>query len=311
VTVKPWGARETIVAEFTPPEQLPPAMLGVLKDERADTLDVTSTIVDLASRGYLQIKEQEKAWIFGTRDYQLVRTDKADTDLFAYEQLLLDRLFAGRSEVHLSSLKESFYRDLSDVKDALRAEIVQRKYFPEDPDQAKNRYFGLGVAILVGGGLGLFYGLSQRWWWLVAMTAGLLVVGLALAAVSRSMSRRTALGREMYRRTRGYELFIATAERYQQRFFEQQNLFTQVLPYAMMFGLTQKFAQAMEQIGYQPPQPSWYIGTTPFRMAAFASSLDSASKALSNTMASAPSSSGSGGGGFSGGGFGGGGGGSW
>jgi hypothetical protein len=34
-------------------------------DERADTLDVSATIVDLAVRGHLQIKELPKGGIFG------------------------------------------------------------------------------------------------------------------------------------------------------------------------------------------------------------------------------------------------------
>ena len=38
--------------EFRPPDDLRPAQIGVLIDERADPLDVTATIVDLAVRGY-------------------------------------------------------------------------------------------------------------------------------------------------------------------------------------------------------------------------------------------------------------------
>ena len=48
-------------------------------DERADTLDVTATIVDLAVRGYLKITEVEKKWLFGSRDYTLDRL-REDTD---------------------------------------------------------------------------------------------------------------------------------------------------------------------------------------------------------------------------------------
>ncbi|HEY7268730.1 MAG TPA: DUF2207 domain-containing protein, partial [Dehalococcoidia bacterium] len=57
----PIGAKETVVVEFAPPElgapkrALRPAEAGVLMDERADTLDVSASIVDLAVRGYLRI----------------------------------------------------------------------------------------------------------------------------------------------------------------------------------------------------------------------------------------------------------------
>src|SRR6266404_4562456 len=67
-TTKPIGAHETISVEFTPPENLRPAEIGVLMDERADTLDVTSSIIDLATRGYLTITEVSKIWLFGKVD---------------------------------------------------------------------------------------------------------------------------------------------------------------------------------------------------------------------------------------------------
>ena len=65
-TTRPLFAKDTIVVEYMPPElerrkrRLRPAEIGTLLDERADTLDVTATIVDLAVRGYLRITEVER-----------------------------------------------------------------------------------------------------------------------------------------------------------------------------------------------------------------------------------------------------------
>src|SRR5690606_11000074 len=54
---RPLFARDSVVVEYTPPEigvrkkrRLRPAEIGTLLDERADTLDVTATLVDLAVR---------------------------------------------------------------------------------------------------------------------------------------------------------------------------------------------------------------------------------------------------------------------
>ncbi len=49
----PLFASDPIAVEFEPPDKLKPAQIGLLLDERADTLDVTATIVELAVRGYL------------------------------------------------------------------------------------------------------------------------------------------------------------------------------------------------------------------------------------------------------------------
>ena len=42
---------------FRPPEGATPGLVGVVLDEKADTLDVSATLVDLAVRGYLRIEE--------------------------------------------------------------------------------------------------------------------------------------------------------------------------------------------------------------------------------------------------------------
>jgi uncharacterized membrane protein YgcG len=300
-----------IVVEFTPPLDLRPAQMGLLLDERVNTLDVSSTMVDLACRGYITITELAKTWLLGSKDYQLDRTDTSAGDLLAYEQLLLTRLFESKKSLKLSSLKDTFYSKLQEVQKLVYQDLMDRKYFVANPQTVRNWYRGIGVTVAVISGWILVYALSQAIVGLLPVLVAPLAAGVGLALFASAMPQRTALGSEMRHRALGYKLFVSTAEQYQQQFFEKNNLFNQVLPYAMVFGLTHKFAQAMKVIGYVPAQPGWYVGVTPFNVLAFGSGMDSMSRAFSSTMASAPSSSGSGGGGFSGGGFGGGGGGSW
>src|SRR5258708_32277684 len=87
---KPLMAHETIVVEFTPPEldgstkrRLRPAEIGVLLDERADTLDVSATIVDLAVRKHMTITEETSGSIFclfNHKDYDLTKLTHEDVD---------------------------------------------------------------------------------------------------------------------------------------------------------------------------------------------------------------------------------------
>jgi uncharacterized protein (TIGR04222 family) len=302
---------KTVIAEYETPENLRPAEIGTLVDERADTLDVTATIIDLASRGFLTIKELKKKWLFGQTDYELNRTDKKETDLLRYEKTLLGALFASGKTISLSSLKNTFYDDLAKVKQQLYEEITARKLFVENPEKARNTYVLTGVGILVVGfgllalGIGLAVGI------IFGLAIGTIIVGIMAIIVAFSMPKRTEYGREMYRKALGYKLFINTADRYRARFDENQNLFTEMLPYAIVFGVTKKFAKAMADMGIKPSSPGWYYGVHPFNPVVFASDVDTFSQSLSTAIASSPSSSGSGGGGSSGGGFGGGGGGSW
>jgi uncharacterized membrane protein len=127
------------------------------------------------------------------------------------------------------------------------------------------------------------------------------------------MSRRTAAGRVLYRRCLGFRKFMVTAETERQRFAEERNIFHEYLPYAIVFGCVDKWANAFESLGMEPDQPSYYVGTSPFRATAFAATMGSFSSNISTAIASTPGGSGGSGfgGGGSGGGGGGGGGGSW
>ncbi len=310
-SVKPIGSHEAVTVEFTPPMKLRPAEIGVLVDERADTLDVIATIIDLATRGYLTITEIPKKWMFGKVDYELTRKGKNSVNLLAYESLLLESLFKTNDTVTMSSLKENFYNELKQVKEALYQEVVAKKLFPTNPETVRNNHIVAGAVVMIIAGALMGWFFSMEFIFGIDLVIGLLVFGLLLIVMAFFMPRRTAYGREVYRRIKGYKLFISTAEKYRQRFFEKKNMFNEVLPYAIMLGLTAKFAEQMKQIGLKPSTSSWYVGSHPMTSSYFASSMNDFSSSMSSAMASSPSSSGGFSGGSSGGGFGGGGGGSW
>jgi hypothetical protein len=122
-------------------------------------------------------------------------------------------------------------------------------------------------------------------------------------------------GTAITRRVNGFRRVVETAEEHMSKWAEQENVFTRYLPYAIVFGVTEKWARTFEALGQLPSDDmSWYVSTRPFAYAAFADGLDSFAVTTSGVIASTPSGSGGsgfGGGGFSGGGGGGGGGGSW
>lgn len=308
---RPLGAYETIVVEYSPPENLRPAELGTLIDQKADTRDVTATIIDLAARGYLKIEEVEKTWLFGKVDYKFIKKQKSTQELLPYEKKLYDELFDGRQQVNISSLKNTFYQELSKVKDLLYENVVDKKLFIKRPDRVRTIYIVIAIVLFVAAIAGKIVGIASEIAPLVAFAAAIIPNCILLILISNYMPRRTAHGRELYRRTRGYYLFIDKAEKHRQKFFENKNLFNEVLPYAITFGLVEKFAQAMKDIGLKPETPNWYAGAHAFNITSFGHSVETFSSTVSHSMAQAPRSSGSGGGGFSGGGGGGGGGGSW
>lgn len=304
-----FGGVETPV-EFVPPDGVRPGQVGTLVDEHANTLDVTATIVDLAVRGYLRIDEIPKKGWFGKPDWTLTRLEEGD-GLRAYERSLLDGLFTGGAEVTLSSLRNTFATRLGRVQDALYDDVVGERWFVARPDRIRLRWRVIGAVALV---LAVVVVVLLAAFTHAALVAVPLVIGaLALLLAAKRMPHRTAKGTGMLRRVEGFRRFIDESEKDRARFAEQQHLFSEYLPYAIVFGATEKWARAFAGLDGELPEPRWYGGSTAFTAASFSSSIDGFTVTTAGTITSTPSGSGSSGfsGGFSGGGGGGGGGGSW
>src|SRR2546421_6290036 len=305
--LEPVFQHEPVVVEFEPPQNLRPAELGLILDESADTKDVTATIVDLAVRGFLTIGE-----VPGKRDWMLTQKSGDVASLLPYERTLYTVLFGPRQQVKISELKGTFHSTLSTAEGEVYADAMTRKFFRARPDMVRMATVGVAILIaLVGAGLTFVLGLTFGGG---LIGVAVILVGVVLMLMHRAMASRTAAGREVMQKTLGFRLYMTTAEKYRQQLAEKAEIFTQLLPYAIVFGCVSRWAKAFEGIDMSASN-SWYVGNAPFQAAFLSSSLESMNSSLSSAIASTPPSSGSssgfGGGGSSGGGGGGGGGGSW
>jgi len=187
------------------------------------------------------------------------------------------------------------------------------KYFISNPKELKGEWVGIGVVIIL---LSLF--LTYFLFFAIPPIFGIsgIISGVLFLIFAYFMPQRTEKGTEAYWKALGFKEYIKTAEKYRLQFQEKENIFEEYLPYAITFGLTDKWAKAFEGI-YKTP-PSWYEGYfgPTFFPTGLSHSLNSAIATVGSIFVSRPGSgsglgSGFGGGGFSGGGGGGGGGGSW
>ncbi len=303
--------------EFAPPDGLRPGQVGTLIDERANVLDVAATIVDLAVRGHLQIRELPKEGWFTKPDWQLLQLDKEE-ELFRYERSLLDGLFRDGSNVLLSKLRTTFAPRLADVQKALYDDAVDKGWFAASPEKVRSRWRAIGTVGAVVG-VALTWLLARAHLGLVGLP--ILAAGLLVLVAASRMPARTAKGTAIAMRIRGFRTVIEVSETHLSKWAEQENVFTRYLPYAIVFGCTDTWAATFAALGDAPAHESlgWYVATRPIVFSDMAEALDGFTVATSGTLTSTPAGSGSsgfsgggfGGGGFSGGGGGGGGGGSW
>ena len=315
----PLGGGSPSPVEFVPPDGLRPGQVGTLIDEVAHPLDVTATIVDLAVRGHLQILEVEPSGWSGQGDWLLRALDKPIDGLHPYERTLLLSIFEGTSEVLLSELKGTFASSLAQVQSELYDDAVAQGWFVTRPDHIRALWIGVGVAVIVVGAV--LTGLAAAFTRFGLVPVPIVLAGIVLLACAGRMPHRTAKGTGVLRRAQGFRIFIEESEKERARFAERANLFSEYLPYAIVFGATEKWARAFAGLdGQLPDTGGWYVGNNGsflFNYLVFSSVMNGFTTTTAGTIASSPPTTGTmggsgfGGGGFSGGGGGGGGGGSW
>ena len=141
--------------------------------------------------------------------------------------------------------------------------------------------------------------------------AGIIIMFIFMAL----LPKRTEYGANILAEVKGFKDFLESVEkeRIEKMVIEQPNYFYDVLPFAYVLGVSNKWIKKFEGINLKAPE--WYRGNTAFNTMAFGTFMDSTMSSAATSMSSSPSSSSSSGGfsggGFSGGGSGGGGGGSW
>jgi hypothetical protein len=307
------------VVRYEPVDGTSPAELGTLVDNKADMEDVTATLVDLAVRGYIHITELTEKHLFGltkSTDYQfdIIKQRSDWRDLKPHEVSYLDALSqtapSDAYTVKVSELTARFYKFLPEIKNAIYDRLVESGYYRERPDKTLGKWIGVAVFVaFVTGGLAIL-SISQAW---MLFTPAALIVAAVLSTIivfifAVIMPARTVDGARAREATLGFKEFLSRVEedRYK-RMITSPALFEKYLPFAMAFGVEDRWANAFKDIYREAPQ--WYTGGSgPFNAASFSQSISNMSSAAASSMASSPSSSGSGGGGSSGGGSGGGGG---
>lgn len=328
-----------IVVRWEPPEELSPAEAGTLVDHTPDMHDIISTLVELAVKGYVVIEEREKTGFlqFGKEYvFHLVRERSEWGDLLPHQRRFLDGLFKHRSEgvggilkvalglgkdspvdapaeavasVELSDLKNEFYKEIPEIKDAIFDALVRKGHYLRRPDKVRGMWIG-GAVVLGVAGFGAFAALADNNPLLGMITAGAAVASaLILGFFGLIMPARTEKGARTREAALGFRQFLEKVEspRYR-RMIKSPKQFEEFLPYAMAFKCEEEWARAFDDILTEPP--NWYYGGhAHFHASTFASDMSTMASTAGTAMASSPSSSGSGGGGSVGGGGGGGGGG--
>jgi uncharacterized membrane protein len=302
----------SVAPMYEPPAGISPAEAGTLLDDAIHPRDITSTMVDLAVRGYIKIEEtEEKVLLFTHKDYifhLLKPRDQWGADLAPHERVMLENVFAGSDDTRLSSLKNRFYTVVPVIREDIMSALKRKGIYLLDPESA-NGYSVVGaIAILIP-----FAIIQYMGWANFFNSVPLLVICFLISAViwwlfARVMTAKTIKGAKTRIAVLGFQEFMNRVDGERLKLMPPTT-FEKYLPYAMALGVEHHWAQAFAGIVKDPPQ--WYVGpggyVGGFNPIFFSSSMHSMAGDMHQVFVSAPRAS-SGGSGFGGGGFGGGGG---
>jgi len=349
-TIEPDGTgvgpddHRTIPVSFAPPE-IPVAAAGLIDDGAVDVRDTTAALLSLAVRGAIQLRQAEaqaRSWVFGGSNDKTVyaRLVNPDVPMVPHEAKLLADVFPGMVVGVEKTLtgQGTLYKAHTNMQANLRREADQMGWYVRMPDAgitsaaaggaaaASNvikKFFGFVWVAVIGvfamaGSFSLGSALPNLRWLAWVGPIVVIVVGLLIYKGLTRRGQRSAVGRAYADQVAGFREYLATAEADQLRFEEGQDVFSQYLPWAIIFDLTDRWTKVCAQLVAQGRlaniQPTWYYGNFhTFNVYMFTNSLSSINQA-SMPLVQASSGSGfgggsafGGGGGFSGGGGGGGG----
>lgn len=310
--------KPVVIPQFSPPDGLSPASVGMLyKGHYLDDF-VTASIVNLSVKGFIRIDEVvEKGGLFGLRSdkrYALARLKEADDKLPAEEQIVMRSLFrktesvtlTGKYDETIAMMMRDYHKSLKKQHGSVLNEgrnlkfhlvpwlafiayfIVMVRFVADDLLQFTANRNALVTTLLLG------------------LVSYLLYAWLIVRPGERKLHYRSAV--------EGLKMYLDVAEEKQLQFFNPPEvtpaLFEQLLPYAIALDMEKvwgdKFEKAFLSSALEPEsyRPAWYGGRY-VNAALFGHALNST---LSNTLSHAamqPQSS-SGGGKWSSGSFGGG-----
>ncbi len=303
--------------EFYPPNGMSSADIAFWQSGLiANNEKLTPLLIELANDGYIQIEEVETKSKKKSEFAITKLKDRYDGNDRAKE-IFFNGLFKNgkRSKIYKSDLEDDFYLTLNIIRELYNKPEKRNKVF-----EAKSLYMRILAWILCA--LSVFavlfnfsnlFDSSQKYI--------LTLVGIIICIISFVFSffirKRTDEAIDILGKINGFKNFLETAEKDKLEALVDDDpaYFYNILPYAYVLGVSDKWMKKFESIAVEPPQ--WYYGYCPYNYIVFSHFMRDTMNTASNAMVSMPVQSGSGGsfssggGGFAGGGAGGGGGGSW
>ncbi|MEO7617244.1 MAG: DUF2207 domain-containing protein, partial [Candidatus Saccharibacteria bacterium] len=275
---------QTVVAQYEAPDNLAPAQIGLLSDNKVALQELSATLLDLAVRGYIKITQiRPKTW-YRKADYRFDKL-KDFTGLRNYETSLIDIFFVGESIT--TTMSEVTSKMSSSSTSSIRIKNINKKiteglksagYYSRIPSSTSLQLIGHGFFIAIWVSAFGYNILAESGF----SYGGIIVASIILIIQLVFLKRRTKLtpaGLEGWAKVEGFKLYLQVAESARIDFSDAPaktpERFNAFLPYAVALGVEKQWAKQFEGIDLTQSN-SWYGGDpSTLGAAAFASSFSS------------------------------------
>lgn len=248
------------------PSNLPPAEVAILYDGKVTDRVISTILVDLARRNYINIINKDGDFSFGKRSNVDMVNFLNSPDLKGYEKILLSKIFTSQE---ISSDKEDilfrvshhvFSRKIAQVYVEIYQAATEKGFFQKDPVKTYQKYRQFGLTLFFLGFIGLVAGLILSIepkffliFWLIMMFTAMLIIKLAPSLPSRSAKGQSEL--LAWIKFKNFMLDQTSPED------KSSGMYEQYLPYAIALGCEVEWAKKF--MGKTFMVPNWYISTKP------------------------------------------------
>ncbi len=237
--------------------KLTPAELGTLLDERVDMPDITASLVDLAQRGYIQMRRIPNMGMFrlSEHDVEFIRNpDPVNVKpLREHENLLLKAMFVDTQKQYLGNLQGCMRDIVPILKKAVMSGLVRDGYFLRNPETDRAIFYTLAGLIGAAAFVVEYFNLLEAQSKMVGL--GMILTAAVLVMAVQFIPRRTEKAVHALALAVGLRDRMSNPDKHgiDEKFAQEPTVFYRLLPYSIILQAAEPWAEAFKDKLYEAP----------------------------------------------------------
>lgn len=237
-----------------PPNDLDPAVLGVLFNHKFSGRELAAAILNLAIKGYIYIIDEDGNFRF-TEKKDL--RDLSDYEIIILNEVLKGKLSGGIENIEEDTKEELFSESVTGIWKDIYNRIAGYGWFVKNPANqvVKIRSFGI-VVFLVSTMFFFFAPFFTEQTYVVFLFFGTALTSLVIYSLAANFPKRTSDGvrvLEKWLEFRAYLVNMPEVVKYNQI---QSDLFIKYLPYTIVLGCERRWADHFANAPFKVPE--WF-----------------------------------------------------